>query len=64
MCNIQALLTQSVIREVEKLPQEDLTDEYVARHLLHIHIMTPLFPPPLKRTSGAQSFQRIDEDSS
>jgi len=66
MCNIQALLTQSIIREVEQLPQEDLTAEYVAHHLLHLPVMNPSFLPPslLKRTSGAPSFQRTDEDNS
>ena len=46
MCNIHALLTQSIIRVVEELPDENLTAECVVRHLLKSHIMTSFLPPP------------------
>ena len=36
MCNIHALLTQSIVREVEETPDEELTAEYVIHHLLRL----------------------------
>jgi hypothetical protein len=37
MCNIHALLTQSIIRVVEQTPEEDLTLEYGVTHILRRH---------------------------
>jgi len=48
MCNIQALLTQSIIREVEEIPDENLTTECVVCRLLisyHDSLSSASFPP-------------------
>ena len=49
MCNIYALLTQSIVRETEQIPDENLTAEYVMSCMSY----GLLLPPPPKRTSRA-----------